>query len=175
MPAAHCASSVPPLTAETRFPLGTFRVWTVWKPAAQVLVYPVTDLSSLDTPSYVEFAEGYQLTRAMMVWFREQYLAGTASADGRHRYASPLLADDLRGLPRALVITAECDPLRDEGERYARRLEEAWVATRCSRYEGMIHPFFTLSPWLPQAFEAYQEVAEFVRGGWGVRVSAGRD
>jgi acetyl esterase/lipase len=128
--------------------------------ALQAMVYPVTDLSSFDTPSYREFATGYQLTKTEMEWFRDNYLS--CPEDGHHPHASPLLAPDLRGLPPALIITAECDPLRDEGEAYAKRLEEAGVPVTCTRYEGMIHPFFSLSGAIPQAFDAIQQVADAV-------------
>ena len=130
--------------------------------ARQALVYPVTDLTSFDTDSYREFAEGYQLTRAGMQWFIRQYLASPEDAMNPH--ASPLLAADLSGLPPALVITAECDPLRDEGEAYARRLRQAGVEVVSKRYDGMIHPFFSLLGALPQAMEAVEQVAEFVAG-----------
>ena len=120
--------------------------------ALQVLVYPVTNLASFDTPSYREFAEGYYLTRAEMEWFRGHYLARIE--DAQSPYASPLLARDLRGLPPALVITAECDPLRDEGEAYAKRLAEAGVEVTCTRYGGMIHPFFSLGGVLSQGRRA---------------------
>jgi acetyl esterase len=129
--------------------------------ALQALVYPVTDLSSFDTPSYDEFAEGHQLSKAMMIWFRQHYL--DSPEDGRSPYASPLLAEDLSGLPPALILTAECDPLRDEGEAYAKRLREVGVATTCTRYSGMIHPFFSLSGVIPRALDAIQQVAEAVR------------
>jgi acetyl esterase len=134
--------------------------------ALQVLVYPVTDLSSLETPSYREFAEGYGLTAPEMEWFREQYLA--RPEDARCIHASPLLAPDLRGLPPALVITAECDPLRDEGEAYAKRLEEAGVPVRYTCYAGMIHPFFSLSGGVSQAREAIAEVAAAVANSGGI-------
>jgi acetyl esterase len=130
--------------------------------ALQVLVYPVTNLASFDTPSYQEFAEGYYLTRSEMEWFRGHYLARTE--DAQHPYASPLLAPDLRGLPPALVITAECDTLRDEGEAYARRLAEAGVEVTCTRYGGMIHPFFSLGGVLSQGRRAIEQVAAAVRG-----------
>jgi acetyl esterase len=110
--------------------------------ALQVLVYPVDEPGVLRYASYQEFAEGYYLTRAEMEWFRGHYLARIE--DAQNPYASPLLAPDLRGLPPALVITAECDPLRDEGEAYAKRLAEAGVEVTCTRYAGMIHPFFSL-------------------------------
>ena len=135
--------------------------------ALQVLVYPVTDLASFDTASYSEFAEGYNLTRAEMEWFRGHYLARIE--DAQSPYASPLLAPDLRGLPPALVITGECDPLRDEGEAYARRLAEAGVEVTCARYGGMIHPFFSLGGVLSQGRRAIEQVAAAVRecGGAG--------
>jgi acetyl esterase len=129
--------------------------------ALQAMVYPVTDLSSFATPSYQEFAEGYQLTKAEMEWFRDHYLR--SMEDARNPHASPLLATDLRGLPPALIITAECDPLRDEGEAYAERLREAGVPVTCTRYAGMIHPFFSLSGAIPQALDAIQQVADAVR------------
>jgi acetyl esterase len=129
--------------------------------AGQVLVYPVTDLSSFETGSYQEFAEDHSLTRALMEWFRGHYLSTEAEALLPH--ASPLLADDLSRLPPALVITAECDPLRDEGEAYAARLREAGVAVTLTRYAGMIHPFFSWTGVVPQAMEAISQVAAAVR------------
>ncbi len=128
--------------------------------ALQVLVYPVTNLASFDTASYQEFREGYFLTKPQMEWFREQYLA--EAADAWQPYASPLLAPNLSGLPPALIITAECDVLRDEGESYARRLEEAGVEVSCTRYAGMIHPFFSMPGAVPQACQAFDQVAAAV-------------
>jgi acetyl esterase len=130
--------------------------------ALQVLVYPVMNLASFETESYREFAEGYYLTRAEMEWFRGHYLAGIE--DAQNPYASPLLAPDLRGLPPALVITAECDTLRDEGEAYAMRLAAAGVDVTCTRYAGMIHPFFSLFGALRQGRRAIEQVAAAVRG-----------
>ncbi len=130
--------------------------------ALQVLVYPVTNLASFDTGSYQAFAEGYNLTRAEMEWFRASYLS--RPEDGKHPHASPLLAANLDGLPPALVITAECDPLRDEGEAYARRLEQAGVPVNCTRYPGMIHPFFSMPGALTQARKAIQQVAAAIGG-----------
>jgi acetyl esterase len=129
--------------------------------AFQAMVYPVTDLSSLDTGSYREFAEGYQLSKPLMEWFRDLYLP--RAEDAKNPDVSPLLAHDLAGLPPALIITAECDPLRDEGEAYARSLKEAGVPVTLTRYAGMIHPFFSLTAILPQAFDAIQQVADAVR------------
>ena len=129
--------------------------------ALQALIYPVTDLSSMATPSYAEFGEGHQLSKAVMEWFRDHYLA--SSADAANPYASPLLAPDLHGLPPAVILTAECDPLRDEGEAYGRRLAEAGVPVTCTQYAGMIHPFFSLSGAIPRALDAFQQVADAVR------------
>jgi acetyl esterase len=107
---------------------------------AQLLIYPVTEHWDAGMPSYAENAEGYGLTRDGMKWFWGHYLADPT--DARHPHAAPLRAPDLRGLPLALVVTAEYDPLRDEGERYAARLREAGVPTELVRYAGMNHGFF---------------------------------
>jgi acetyl esterase len=130
--------------------------------ALQVLVYPVTNLASFDTGSYREFAEGYHLTRAEMEWFRDCYLA--RAEDALSPDASPLLAEDLRGVAPAVVITAECDVLRDEGEAYAERLREAGVLVSWTRYAGMIHPFFSMPGAISDGRKAIQQVAEAVRG-----------
>jgi acetyl esterase len=99
-------------------------------------MYPVLDYA-FDTPSYQENAEGYMLTKDAMAWCWSLYLR--TEADGRNPYASPLQAKDLSDLPPALVITAEYDPLRDEGEAYAARLRQAGVPVVCRRYDGAIH------------------------------------
>ncbi|MFJ3908264.1 alpha/beta hydrolase [Streptomyces vinaceus] len=111
--------------------------------AAQVLFYPVTD-ASFDTASYGQFAEGYFLRRDAMRWFWDQYTADEAER-GRIT-ASPLRAttEELTGLPPALVITAEADVLRDEGEAYAARLREAGVPVTALRALGTIHDFVML-------------------------------
>ncbi|GGP39429.1 alpha/beta hydrolase [Saccharothrix coeruleofusca] len=110
----------------------------------QVLFYPVTD-ASFDTPSYHEFAEGYFLRRDAMQWFWDQYT--TDPAQRAEITASPLRAttEDLAGLPAALVITAEADVLRDEGEAYANKLREAGVPVTAVRYQGAIHDFVMLN------------------------------
>ncbi len=106
----------------------------------QLLIYPVTDYHAPGTPSYVENAEGYGLTRQSMEWFWDHYLSDPAQAADPH--ASPLRASSLAGLPPALVITAQYDPLRDEGERYGERLQQAGVPTRIVRVDGVNHGFF---------------------------------
>jgi acetyl esterase len=103
--------------------------------AAQLLVYPVTD-AGVNTPSFAEFADGFGLTAAGMRRFWELYLDG---ADGLQPDASPLRADDLRGLPPAYVLTAECDVLRDEGEAYAHALRDAGVDVTLRRLPGAVH------------------------------------
>lgn len=110
----------------------------------QLLFYPVTD-SSNDTESYHQFAEGYFLRRDAMAWFWEQYIA--KPGDKEEIYASPLRAtrEQLEGLPPALVITAEADVLRDEGEAYANKLREAGVRVTAARFQGTIHDFVMLN------------------------------
>lgn len=127
---------------------------------AQALIYPVTD-ASMSHPSVKENAEGYLLTRDGMEYFWGHYL--NSPEDGSNPYASPLAAPDLSGLPPALVITAEYDPLRDEGERYADRLREAGVQARLSRYAGTIHGFALLSDRLSLGRQAIAEVSQFLR------------
>jgi acetyl esterase/lipase len=110
----------------------------------QVLLWPVTD-ASFDTGSYNQYAEGHFLTRNMMKWFWDNY---TTDAKQRNEiYASPLRATtaQLKGLPPALVQTASADVLRDEGEAYARKLDEAGVAVTSVRYNGMIHDYGLLN------------------------------
>jgi acetyl esterase/lipase len=111
---------------------------------AQVLFYPVTD-ASFDTGSYLQFAEGYFLRRDAMQWFWDQYT--TNPAERAEITASPLRAttEQLAGLPQALVITAEADVLRDEGEAYADKLREAGVPVTAVRYAGAIHDFVMLN------------------------------
>ena len=124
--------------------------------AYQVLIYPVTD-HDLNTPSYRENATGYVLTREGMRWFWNHYLA--REAQGREPHASPLRAASLAGLPPALVMTAEYDPLRDEGEAYAARLREAGVSVTITRYAGMFHGFVRMTRILDKARTALDEIA----------------
>lgn len=126
----------------------------------QILFYPVTE-HSCDTISYHENAEGYFLTKDSMVWFWNHYLQ---EESGEHPYASPLRAKDVSGLPPALVVTAEYDPLRDEGEAYAKKLFDAGVGVTLKRYEGLIHGFVWMSGVLPQGLEAIELAAEELQG-----------
>jgi acetyl esterase len=127
----------------------------------QLLIYPVTDYHTPPTPSYLANAHGYLLTREMMIWFWAHYLNHASEAG--HPHAAPLAAPDLRGLPPALVITAECDPLRDEGERYAERLQQAGVPTVHARYAGMIHGFFMLGDLFGESRRAVAEANVWLR------------
>ncbi|GMG90532.1 acetylhydrolase [Cupriavidus sp. TKC] len=130
----------------------------------QMLVYPVTN-HGFETGSYRDNAEGYFLTRDGMAWFWNHYLA--EEADGEHPYASPLRAGNLAGLPPALVITAEFDPLRDEGEAYAARLADAGVPVLATRYDGMIHGFFWMPGVMAQAGKAFDQCAQALRKAFG--------
>jgi len=107
----------------------------------QLLAYPVVDCT-LSHPSIEENAEGYFLTKDAMMWFTGHYLG---EIDPKDASVSPLHADTLAGLPPALVITAELDPLRDEGEAYAAALKEAGVPVEVVRYEGQIHGFLGMA------------------------------
>jgi acetyl esterase len=123
--------------------------------AFQLLVYPVTD-HRFDSGSYDEFAQGYSLTREAMRWYWSQYLG---DADGSDPDASPARAADLAGLAPAFVASAGLDPLRDEGEAYARRLQEAGVPTTLVRYDGMIHGFLRMPAIIDRAADALDDLA----------------
>jgi acetyl esterase len=131
----------------------------------QLLVYPVTD-GTQSQPSITENAEGYFLTAEMMEWFWGHYVGVGDRLDPR---CSPLhVADEaLVGLPPALVITAEFDPLRDEGEAYAARLAEAGVAVTASRYDGVIHGFFSMRDLVPEGKAAVDEACAALRAALG--------
>ncbi len=122
--------------------------------AGQLLVYPATDVTG-DYASRTENAEGYFLDLPTMLWFMEHY-ADEAAAHEDPRL-SPLRATDLSGLPPAVVVTAEYDPLRDEGEAYAAALSQAGVRVDVRRFDGMIHGFFDMGTFSPGAQAAIDE------------------
>ena len=122
----------------------------------QVLVYPVTDCD-LDNASYTDPANQLLLSRDAMIWFWDHYAPDPQ--DRENPDASPLRAADLSGLPPAVVLTAEHDPLRDEGEAYADRLREAGVPVQHQRFAGQMHAFFTLVNVLPGAADGLDYVA----------------
>ncbi len=126
----------------------------------QLLIYPATDLR-MQSPSIDENAEGYMLTKRNMLWYRGHYLA--RDADKLNPLASPLLAKNLSGLPPTLIITAEYDPLRDEGEQYAARLTAAGVPVTVSRYSGMIHGFLSMAEILDQGKVALAQSCQALR------------
>ncbi|MER1987361.1 MAG: alpha/beta hydrolase [Solibacillus sp.] len=128
--------------------------------AYQLLIYPVTNYS-YETVSYRDNADGYLLTKDSMVWFWDHYLRD--AEDGKNPYASPLRTEDLSSLPPTLVITAEFDPLRDEGEAYAQRLKEAGVQVEETRYNGMIHGFFWMPGALEQGMQAVNQAADALK------------
>lgn len=129
--------------------------------AHQLLVYPVTD-ATLSHPSIEENGEGYLLTKDHMVWFAGHYVGDGDRTDPR---VSPLHGDP-RGTAPAFVLTAEFDPLRDEGEAYASAMAEAGVDVQHRRYDGMIHAFFQMSGVTPVASQAIDDAAEALRGAF---------
>ena len=132
--------------------------------AFQLLIYPVTD-AALDTPSSrAVTSDEYPLTRADMEWFWGHYLRG--AADRRNPWASPALAKSLAGLPPALVITAEIDPLCDEGERYATLLTKAGVPAARTRYSGVTHGFVGMEAALDKGRAAVAESAQALRAAF---------
>jgi acetyl esterase len=131
--------------------------------AFQLLIYPATDMTR-SLPSHTENGTGYLLDSDTMTWFLDNYLD---EPDRRHPDASPLFVDDLSGLPPALVVTAEFDPLRDEGEAYAARLAEAGVDVTVSRYDGMIHGFYGLDRVFDAARRATDETVSALQKALG--------
>ena len=123
----------------------------------QALAYPGLDASNLERESYILNGKGYFLTRNIIEQVIPQYV--NRAAEVFDPCVSPLLAGDFGGLPPGLVITAEFDPLRDEGEAYAARLSAAGIPCRAHRYNGMIHGFMSFTGLLPQAGQAIGEMA----------------
>ncbi|SNS26136.1 acetyl esterase [Sphingomonas laterariae] len=140
------------------------------KIAHQFLIYPVID-SDFDNASYTENGTDYFLTGPMMRWFWEQYV-GEANVANPDPLAAPIRAASLAGLPAATIVTAELDPLRDEGEAYAEKLEEAGVAVTLRRADGMFHGFASMVGVLPASAEAIQVGASDLRRSLGDVVSA---
>jgi acetyl esterase len=133
--------------------------------AHQLLVYPNTNYESA-TPSMREVTDENFFNPKSVHWYWQHYLA--SPADGASSLASPLRAPDLSGLPPATVITAEYDPLRDEGEQYAERLRAAGVPVDLTRYAGMIHGFFTMSGVLDGARQAVAHAAAQLRAAFAL-------
>tara|TARA_B100001559_G_scaffold278396_1_gene250334 strand:+ start:71 stop:991 length:921 start_codon:yes stop_codon:yes gene_type:complete len=125
----------------------------------QLLVYPVTDYD-FDNESYRANGEGYSLTRNGMMWFWDHYLSDLSESE--NPLAVPIKTPDLTNLPPALVITAEFDPLRDEGEAYAQKLKENGIPVTVTRYDGVVHGFFSMAPALDKASIAIKEASDSI-------------
>jgi acetyl esterase len=129
----------------------------------QLLIYPATD-AGLDAPTQQQFQDdGYILSKKYMVWFWGHYL--NSDKDKTNPYACPAEAGNLRGLPPALVVTAGFDPLRDEGETYAARLQDAGVKTECIRYEGVTHGFVLMAAVLDEARKSIADMGAALKAG----------
>ncbi|WP_089103862.1 alpha/beta hydrolase [Streptomyces hyaluromycini] len=137
--------------------------------ACQILIHPPTDHNT-DKRSYLDNAEGYLLQRRSMQWFYGHYL--NDPSEGTNPWVSPLRAQDLSGLPRTLVVTAQYDPLRDDGRLYAERLAAAGTPTRHDDYSGVIHAFYLMWGVLDAGRQLRREIAEEVREALRVSPSA---
>jgi acetyl esterase len=134
------------------------------KVAFQLLIYPATDCAN-ETPSQREFSQdGYILSRADMDWFYGHYLS---AKDKTNPYACPALAQNLAGLPSAYVLTAEFDPLRDEGEAYGEALRKAGVKVKAKRYNGVCHGFVSMAALLDLGKEAVADCCRELRAAIG--------
>ena len=131
--------------------------------AMQILVYPAADPSD-DLPSLRTFGNGHYLTLETMQWFGRHHTANAGHRDDP--YLWPILAASVRGLPPALVITAEADPIRDGGERYAQRLQNEGVPTQLIRYDGMLHGFFMYPSVFDRGRDAVRDAAAALRAAF---------
>jgi acetyl esterase len=129
----------------------------------QMLLCPVTDLVKFETPSHQEFGEGYFLTTAMMRAWKDSYLSGGDETSVFDPYCSPIRDPNLDHLPPAIIITAEYDPLRDEGEAYGQLLLLNGVMSEVRREEGMIHNFFWFGGVIDRGREILEEVGSDLR------------
>ena len=134
----------------------------------QLLVNPVTD-SDMTRISYRDNAEGYILTKPLMEWFWDHYMDGADRADPR---VAPLRADDLSGLPPAVIVTSQFDPLRDEGQAYAQALEDAGVATRHVFARGHTHTSLTMVGAVLSSVPVRAEMGDALRGFFKASVPA---
>jgi acetyl esterase len=129
----------------------------------QLLIYPGTEMSC-GFPSHETFGKDYRLTRELIAWFYGHYFS--SGDDTAHWRASPLNADNFSGLPAAFVVSAGYDPLQDEGEAYAKKLEQAGVPVTHSHYPGMMHGFITMPGAIDQAQAALSECAAQLRAAF---------
>jgi acetyl esterase len=135
----------------------------------QLLIYPVTDYN-FDTASYADNAEGYMLTREAMRFYWRLYLGGASNGDDQR--ASPLRAQDCSQLPPATLMTAEFDPLRDEGRAYADRLQASGTPVTYREYAGMVHGFVTSAGVLDVGKEAIRDACGELRSAFRVPSAA---
>ena len=134
---------------------------TELKIAGQMLIYPATDFA-MTHPSHSEPETDVLLTHAVIRWFRDHYLNGPADVDNWK--ASPARTASLAGLPPAFVLTAGADPLRDEGDEFAKRLADAGVAVTYRTYPGQFHGFITMGKLLPKSHEALRDIGTWLKG-----------
>jgi acetyl esterase len=129
-------------------------------PSFQVLIYPMLDATA-SSASYDEFAEGYGFSSEKSRWYFDQYLP--QGVDRRAPRVSPLFECSLSNLPATLIVTAECDPLRDDGERHAEALRQAGVTVELRRYRGTIHGFFQMTGALERSRRLHRELGAWMR------------
>ncbi|QGJ70219.1 Carboxylesterase NlhH [Planctomycetales bacterium 10988] len=128
--------------------------------AMQFLAYPICDYN-FETPSYEAYADGYNLTRGMMKWYWDHYLPTPQQA--KHPFVSVLQAEKLDGVPPALILTAEYDPLRDEAEAYAEKLKAAGIPVTLKRYNGLLHGFLRQTKQIDRARHALVDIADVLQ------------
>lgn len=129
--------------------------------AGQILIYPWLDMT-LSGASCQEFANGYGLTREKLIWYRDHYISEKDRGNLLHPQLSPLFDTQLAGHPRTFMVTAACDVIRDDGERFAGHLEKAGVTVVRKRYEGMLHGFFEQGDRLEPARELFGDIKDFI-------------
>jgi acetyl esterase len=134
-------------------------------PALQLLIYPVTDMTSR-RPSRDLFADGFLLTSSEMDWFETNYLGGAGAETRSDPRVSPMVSESLAGLPPAIVVTASFDPLRDEGEDYARAMQQAGTPVLLRRFPGMIHAFINMTSTSRLCHDNVVEIAGILRGAF---------
>ena len=132
-----------------------------FKVRGQMLFYPITDASKMGNDSYTKYATDHFLTKETMEYGANHYV--TSKEELLNPLVSPLLADDLSGMPKTLIQTAEFDVLRDEAEAYAEKLAEVGVDVECVRYNGMIHAYAALTGKIDLGKEAVSDAAAFLK------------
>lgn len=138
------------------------------KIAFQILIYPAVDYK-FDYESMIDNATGYSLTTQGMKWYWDQYME--SERDLNNSYFRPMIEEDLSNLPPTFTLTAELDPLRDEGEIFSKRLADAGVISVLKRYDSLIHGFVLMQGFLPEARTAIRDIAENIREFINPRIS----